>query len=649
MPVIPLMPSNRIVTSTLTSLYACAAERFHGMPAFACKGACGCFIPTTFHELYELGLNLATALITLGVEAREHVGIISDNRLEWIICNYGILLAGAADVPRGTDITEAELVYILSHADVRFVFVENFTMLEKLRTCASRLRHLKKIILMSAGGETPKGILRLQDLIAEGSRQRAAGDDSAIRRSSEVQPNDLFTIIYTSGTTGIPKGVQLTHANMCSQIKNLPFDLQPGERALSILPIWHSYERVFEMVSISMGVCTYYTTLRTIVEDLKVVRPTVMASAPRLWESLYKKILANVNAAPLLRRVFFRIAYISTRNVKRAQYFFRGHQLDTYGRSLSENLHQALIYALVWLTSIIPSCILDVLILKKVRDVVGGRFRGTISGGGALQPHVDEFFNFIGIPVLEGYGMTETSPVLAVRTWKNLVIGTVGPPFPNTEVRIVDLQTREILYPNPQRHAHGRGLRGEIHVRGPQVMRGYYKDPEGTARVLHEGWMNTGDIGMITFNNCLKILGRSKDTIVLLSGENIEPLPIEARLTESRFVEHCIVIGQDQKTLGALIVPALEGFREAGLDVSNIGELITREDAHRLLESEIRYLIGVEAGFKPFERIAVWRFVPKHFEVGDELTNTFKLKRHVIVERYSSLIMQMFPPTREKF
>ena len=636
------MHESRIIAPTLTEVYAGAARRFGHLPAFARKDASGKFLPTTFRELYETGLDLATALAGAGVHARDHVGIISDNRLEWILCDYGILLAGAADVPRGTDITDEELVYILTHADVKVVFAENLTTVEKLQRCHHRIKRVEQIILMSAGGEPPRGVLRLEDLIAEGARQRAEGDHAALDRAAAVRPEDLFTIIYTSGTTGTPKGVQLTHANMCSQIANLPFDIEPGDRMLSILPVWHSYERIFEMVSIAMGSCTHYTSLRTIAEDLKVVRPTLMASAPRLWESLYQKILANVRSSSLPRRALFHVAYACARNVHRAERFFLGQQLDMHGRGPLESLRLAVGHAVAWLLSAIPLKLLDGLVLSKLRSVVGGEFRGTISGGGALQPHVDEFFNFIGIPVLEGYGLTETSPVLAVRTWENLVIGTVGRLYPNTEVRIIDLHTGDILYPCAWRR--GRGRRGEIHVRGPQVMKGYHKDPEGTAHVLRDGWMNTGDIGMVTFNNCLKILGRSKDTIVLLSGENVEPVPIEARLTGSPLIQQCMVVGQDQKHLGALIVPAPDGFQAAGIKSPGIADLIGREDAHRLMDEEIRRLIGAEAGFKLFERIAVWRFVPRSFEVGDELTNTFKLKRHVISARYDALIAEMFGP-----
>jgi long-chain acyl-CoA synthetase len=638
---------SRIIAPTLTAVYAEAGERFCNLPAFARKDASGKFSTTSFGELYETGLNLATALIALGVASADQVGLISDNRLEWMFCDYGILLAGAADVPRGTDITDDELIYILNHAGARVVFVENLTTLEKLQRCHHRLKRHEKVILMSAGGEVPRGVLRLEDLIAEGAALRQAGDRRAAERAAAVRPDDLFTIIYTSGTTGTPKGVPLTHANMCSQIKNLPFEIGPGDRTLSILPVWHSYERIFEMVSISMGACTYYTSLRGIGEDLKVVRPTLMCSAPRLWEALYQKILANVKSAPPWRRALFHLAYSSARNVHRAERFFLGQELDMSGRRWAETFALAAKRGIGWLLSSIPNRLLDRLVLSKLRGIVGGKFRGTISGGGALQPHVDEFFNFIGVPVLEGYGLTETSPVLAVRTWKNLVIGTVGHPYPETEIRIVDLHTGDILYPSTWSRGRGRGRRGEIHVRGPQVMTGYYKDPATTDHVLRDGWFNTGDIGMVTFNNCLKILGRSKDTIVLLSGENVEPVPIEARLVSSPLIEQCIVVGQDQKNLGALIVPAADGFRATGLQVARIADVLPREDAHRLMDSEIRRLVSSESGFKPFERIAVWRFVPSSFEVGDELTNTYKLKRHVITERYQELLEAMFDPKSE--
>jgi long-chain acyl-CoA synthetase len=629
--------------STLTEVYSNAARRYDGMPAFFRKEKGGSLSHVTFEALFERGLDLATALIAMGLEAREHVGLIADNRWEWILSDYGILLAGAADVPRGSDVTDPELLYILTHSDAKVVFVEGRTLLRRLLDLRPQLPHVQHIILMVSDGDpVDEGVHLLDDLLTQGAHLRASGDHSASDRMRAVKPSDLFTIIYTSGTTGTPKGVPLTHANMCSQIEHLPIALRPGDRALSILPIWHSYERVFEMLCISRGVSTHYTSLRALGEDLKSVRPTVMASAPRLWENLYLKILGSVKAAPKIRQTLFHIAYRTTRNVKRAERFFLGQQLDIHGRSVFESAFLAIKYALAWFLSVLPAFLLDRLVLKKLRAIVGGEFRGTISGGGALQPHVDEFFNFIGIPVLEGYGMTETSPVLAVRTWDNLVIGTVGALYPHTQVRIVDLQTGAILYPDTAHRGGGRGLRGEIHVKGPQVMSGYYKNPDATARVLSDGWMNTGDIGMVTFNDCLKILGRSKDTIVLLNGENIEPLPIEARLLESSYIDQCMVVGQDQKSLGVLIVPSLDHLRGAGVDAKSLAEISLSAKARQLVEEDIRNLINHSAGFKSFERITSFRLLAKTFDVGDEMTNTFKLKRHVITDRYAHLIAEMF-------
>jgi len=242
--------------------------------------------------------------------------------------------------------------------------------------------------------------------------------------------------------------------------------------------------------------------------------------------------------------------------------------------------------------------------------------------------------------------MTETSPVLAVRTWGKLVIGTVGPFWPHTEIRIVDPSDGKVIYPADGSGQRGRGIKGEIHAKGPQVMKGYYKNPEATEKVLKDGWMNTGDIGMVTFNNCLKILGRSKETIVLLSGENVEPVPIEAQLLESRLVEQCLVVGQDEKQLGALIVPSLEGLKAQGFAVASLAEAEADPRIAEAVGAEVRRLVSREQGFKPFEFVAAWRFVPKAFEVSDELTATFKPRRHVIAEKYGHLIDDMFHHTR---
>jgi long-chain acyl-CoA synthetase len=498
-------------------------------------------------------------------------------------------------------------------------------------------------------GEPPEasGVVKLADLIERGRHLRAAGDRVIEERLAGIKGGDLFTIIYTSGTTGTPKGVMLTHDNMLSQARYLPFDLTPRDRVLSILPVWHSYERVFEMITISRGACTYYTNLRMIGEDLRKARPTWMASAPRLWEGLYNRILQNVAQSSAMKQALFRAAYHCSREYESALFVLTGRKLDLRGRTVSESLAVGVTSLGKLLLYAVPRKILDGLVLKKLRGVVGGEFKGTVSGGGALPPHVDEFFNYIGIPVLEGYGMTETSPVLAVRTWRKLVIGTVGPVWPHTEIRIVEQGTDKVIYP-ALTPGGGRGIKGEIHAKGPQVMQGYYKNPEATEKVLQDGWMNTGDLGMVTFNDCLKILGRSKETIVLLSGENVEPVPIEAQLLESRFIEQCMVVGQDEKHLGALIVPSLEGLKAQGFEVATLADAENDPRIAEVVGAEVRRLVNREQGYKPFEFVLAWRFVPKAFEVGDELTATFKPKRHVITGKYSGLIDAMYEKNRPR-
>lgn len=637
--------SGRISAPNLASLFREAGERWGDKPAFATRHSDGSFHAVTYRTWRDRALDLAEALIALGVGARDHVAILSDNRFEWILADAAILFCGAADVPRAADITPAEISYILGHADVGVVFVENAAVLAKVEPLLPRLPGIRHLIVMDPSwcpSAKDERILRLADLEERGAVRREGGSRLAEERIGGIRPDDLFTIIYTSGTTGTPKGVQLTHSAMASQVRNLPFDLTPSDRSLSILPVWHSFERVFEVISIAAGLETCYTTLRHLGEDLKTVRPTIMASAPRLWEGLYQRMMSGVQKAPPLRRGLFRAARSTADAVRRARSFFTGQELDLTGRSNIATALLALRHALIWGLLILPFLLLDRIVLSKLRAAVGGRLRGTISGGGALPPHVDAFFNDIGIPVLEGYGLTESCPVLAVRTWERLVIGTVGPAFPETEIRIVDPSVGQILYPDPARRDLGRGLRGEIHARGPQIMKGYYKDPEATARVLRDGWLATGDLGVMTFNDCLKIVGRCKETIVLLGGENVEPLPIESKLLESPLIDQCMVVGQDQKHLGVLVVPSTGGLAAAGISADGIVDLASRPEVRELIQSEIRRLICGEAGFKPFERLAALEVIGKPFEVGDELTMTFKLRRHVITEKYRREIKMMF-------
>jgi long-chain acyl-CoA synthetase len=333
--------TGRILPPNLASLFLEAGERWGDHPAFSTRREDGTFRSVSYRELRERAVALATALQELdggkgGVAAGDHVAILSDNRLEWILADAAVQLCGAADVPRAADVTGEEIAYILGHADVGIAFVENDEVLAKVVAVRDRLPTLRHLILMEgeagSSGHHAVNVIRLRDLEIRGEELRFLGDRSVERRVAGISPGDLYTIIYTSGTTGIPKGVELSHASIVSQIRNLPFALSPRDRALSILPVWHVYERVFEMLSVSSGLHTYYSSLRHLGEDLKAVRPTIMASAPRLWEGLHRRILSTVEKAPAVRRILFHAARISSHGVRRAEAFFGGRQVDPRGR-----------------------------------------------------------------------------------------------------------------------------------------------------------------------------------------------------------------------------------------------------------------------------------------------------------------------------
>lgn len=635
---------------TMPRMYREAAAVWGRRPAFAhrVKGKVTetkdpLWEPTTYEQLYKDGAALATALIDLGVEGGDRVGLFADNRIEWIIANFGIQLAGCPDVPRGADVTENDVLHILPHSGATACFVETAKLWEMIKPLKSKLSGVRHWILMDPKDQASDGVLHMNDLIAKGHALRESGDRRAEARTDAVKAEDLATLIYTSGTTGQPKGVMLSHKNLLYGIERVVVELTPNDRILSLLPVWHIFERVFEIIAISRGICTYYSSVRHLAEDFRIVQPTFMGSAPRLWESLYIRIKDGLGKAHPVRRALFHTAYFLSS-------LYRGSLNWMLGHKLQLTKMNPIVYFVGWLLHFVRFLLVvpfygffNVAVLERLRQGLGASLKGTVSGGGALPKHVDEFFNNIGIPVLEGYGMTETAAVLCARRPDDLVLGTVGPPAEGTELRIIDLGSGEILYPNPQKPYNGKGLKGEIHVRGEQIMMGYYNNPEATAKVFDDArFLNTGDVGMVTFTGSVKIMGRSKDTIVLANGENVEPVPIENRLLQSTLIDNVMLVGQDQRFLAALIVPSLEGLQEHGIKIDTLEEAVGHEGARRLIGEEIRREISAEFGFKSFERVQDFRILGKTFEVGDELTNLFKLKRNVITEKYQNLVDEIY-------
>jgi long-chain acyl-CoA synthetase len=639
------------MANNLAEVYKESAEKYGSKPSFFSKDANKKYSPVTYKELYEMGRNLAEALIELGVQSRDKIGFIADHKLEWAVVDCGVLLAGAANVPRGTDVTEAELEYILNHAEAKIVFLENDKVLEKFNKIKSKVSTVKTIIIMDKKSEA-KGVQKLYELIEKGSKLREKGTNQVDARIADIKPDDLFTLIYTSGTTGQPKGVMLMHSNMMYQLIDvLPLlKISSDDRVLSILPVWHIFERVFYYAAVHVGASTYFTNVRDLRTDFSEAKPTFMGSAPRLWESIYLGIYNKLNdpkQTPPANKAIFNVAYFFSKHFHAATRFLAGNEVDYEGRNPIVSLLTGIKSLFVVILFFLPYKLFDVVALSKIRKATGGYLRATCSGGGALQRHVDAFFNDIGLKVIEGYGMTETAPVISSRTFDKLVIGSVGPVAPNCEVQIRDFNGGVLTHVKKDGSIEGKlGAKGVVHVKGPQVMKGYYKNPEATNKAIKDGWMDTGDIGMINFKKTLTLTGRAKDTVVLLGGENVEPVPIEDKLSQSEFISQVMVIGQDQKNLGAIIVPDFEKLKawgkENGVNETDPAALISNSKVNDLYKKEIKELNSAKNGFKSFEQVTPFFLITKPFEVGDELTNLFKLKRHIITEKYKDQIKKIY-------
>lgn len=609
------------------------------------------FQPTTYTKLYEEVKTFGSGLLSLGIERAEHVGLISDNRKEWFISDLAILSIGATDVPRGCDSMAQEIGYILGFSDCRTTIAENEAQVEKILSQKKQMPKLNRIIVLDPAFSKESTVFEKFKQFIQGVQIIKFGDVMEYGKQyvknhpndfeNEIQKGnaaDIATIIFTSGTTGEPKGVMLTHRAFLNQALNAKqlLNLKPGDIWLSVLPVWHSFERVMQYIALGNASALAYSKPigKILLQDLKKVRPTWMASVPRIWSSLHSNILRNINSESSVKRGLFHFfVSIGTAHAM-LKYMLRG-LLPEFKRRV--RLFDILLSIVPYLLLTPLKALGEVLIFKKIKVLLGGRFIAGISGGGALPGGVDRFFAGIGVLLLEGYGLTETAPVLGVRDQERPVFGTVGPIFPNMEVKIVDEEGKTLPY----------GRKGIIYARGPQVMEGYYKKPEETAKVIDkDGWFNTGDLGRLTRHNEIKIVGRAKDTIVLLGGENIEPAPIEEKLQESLYIERAVVLGQDQKFLAALVLPDMTSLEQYAKDNTisymNTEELLELPEVLDLFNQEISGLINSKNGFKPFERIYRFKLLSAQFELGRELSQKQEIKRHVINDLYKKQIDELF-------
>lgn len=598
-------------------------------------------ITFTYAELFKNIQLFASGLQSLGVNAGDCVSLIADNSPRWMIADQGIMTAGAIDAVRGSQADAEELLYILDNSGSTALIVEDIQTFEKLREGLINLP-IKNVILLS--DETPPKdenlkILNFSQLMELGASNKL----QPVKRKRE----DVATLMYTSGTSGKPKGVMLSHGNLLHQVLTYGVVLQPevGSIALSILPTWHVYERSAEYFLLSQGCMQVYTNLRAIKGDLKTFKPDYVVCVPRLLASIYEGVQKQFREQPPKKqRLINRFLNISDKYIQ-AQRIAQGLSLDNLNTSILQRLT-----AKMQASALSPlHALAGKLVYNKVREATGGNIKQMISGGGALPKHIDNFFEIIDVEILVGYGLTETSPVTHVRRKQSNLRGSSGKPLPGTEAKIVDPQTRQAL---------PTGQQGLVLLRGPQIMQGYHRNPEATAKVIDkEGWFDSGDLGWVTSYHDLVLTGRAKDTIVLSNGENIEPQPIEDACVRSPYIDQIMLVGQDQKFIGALIVPNLEAL-EKWAKTQNL-ELCLQEDnvtgvssqkinlESRMIQDLFRQELNREVqnrpGYRPDDRIVPFKVILEPFsKENGMMTQTLKIRRHVVMKHYHDTIEQMF-------
>ena len=633
---------------TIPKMIQNSAEQFSEVNAQMKRVKNGQFEPVLYREMYQLGLDFGAALLSLGVQRGDPIGLISDNRAEWLYVDLGIMNIGAVDVPRGCDATPIDLEKILSITEAKYCVVENNSQVTKILSLKEKLPALKTLISIDSDVKPENlenakkagvEVLLYEDLMKAGQKWRIENKGKVEEELEKGKGDDLATIIFTSGTTGTPKGVMLTHHNFLAQLDEIPerIFLNPGDKALSVLPVWHVFEREVEYVILIQGAVLCYSKPvgSILLADFKTLNPSILPAVPRVFEAVYDGVTKKMRKTGGIVLAMFNF-FVKVAKLQKSMTRKMFKQNACYTRYYT---------AIWWILFFIPWCLLwplyglgNLLVFRKIKAMLGNDFRAGVAGGGAFPKFIDEFFWAIGVEVVEGYGLTETAPIVAVRPMAAPIFRTIGSPIRGVEARIVDPQDGFVL---------GRCKEGVLQVRGPTVMKGYYKRPDLTVKVLSEdGWLDTGDLAIMTIHNELCIKGRIKDTIVLRGGENLEPLPIETKLSESRYIKQAVVVGQDQRYLAALILVDEDEIKNYaaynGIQYDTYENLLESEIIQKLYESEIANLISAKNGFKMFERISKFSLITKPFEVGVELSAKQEIMRFRINDLYKDKIEAMF-------
>jgi len=585
-----------MVASTVPANFLAVCDRFAGQADKVCYGkkSHGKWSTITHAQLRDEVECFAMGMLLLGVSVGERVGIVSENRVEWPVADFSLSAMGVIDVPIFPTLTGPQEAYIFQNCEAAVVIVSNQFQLNKLLKVRSEIPTLRTIIVMNDDVVVQEGVVRFSEVVERGrsSFDVATRKQKFIDLAAHVRPDDVLTLIYTSGTTGNPKGVMLTHRNIMSNVSGAlaSFDLNEHDTLLSFLPLCHSYERMAGYYcAFTAGASTYFAeSIESVSENLREVRPTVMTSVPRLFERIRTRVMSNVEKQPVTQQKIFHWA------LSVGKRWFNGERG-------------------VWLQLQVK--LADKLVFAKVRERTGGRVRFFVSGGAALSVDVGTFFMMMGLQIIEGYGLTETSPVLCVNRLGEQELGTVGTPLPNVEIAIA--------------------ADGEILARGPSIMKGYWKNEEATRETIdEEGYLHTGDIGAFNERGHLCITDRKKHILVSSGGKNIAPQPIEALLAESPLIDQVVLIGDAREFCTALVVPDEDAVKASG---------IAANELHHRLQTDIDQL---QKGLSKYERIRRISILTTPFTVENGMmTPTLKIKRKAVELAYKDVIDAMYAGT----
>jgi len=588
----------------LALMFKTVSETYPEKMAYLTKKA-GTYQGTIFQDVQNQVHYLAAALMDLGVEKEDKVLLLSENRMEWAISDYAILSCGGVTVPIYPTLLPKHIEFIINNSEGKIVIVSQDFQLQKILEIRKNLSKLKYLILME--GPTQEGVVSWKEVMEKGKSLYDKNPDRITSTLKKIKPNDLASIIYTSGTTGVPKGVMLTHHNFLSNIEAGLDALKVDEKDtfLSFLPLSHVFERMAGhfLASYVGATIAYAENIETVAQNLQEVKPTVMTSVPRFFEKVYARVLDSLEEGSAMKKKIFLWAI----EVGKKSNLYHQKGLPLKGTLKSK-------YKLA-----------NKLVYSKLRERVGGRIRLFVSGGAPLAREIAEFFNAAGLRLLEGYGLTETSPVITVNRENNFKFGTPGQAVYNVEVAIAE--------------------DGEILTRGPHVMKGYYKNEEETREAIdQENWLHTGDIGYLDKDGFLYITDRKKNIIVTSGGKNIAPQPIENLLITSKYIDQALVLGDKRKYCTAFIVPNIESLRnlakKSSLQIDNDDDLIQHQAIKEKIREEIDRLSVDLASYETIKKFTLLKD-PFTIESG-ELTPTLKIKRNVVEQKYQLKIDAMY-------